>query len=54
MPVGSSPVAAQVAPDGRFAYVANRDAGVLTVVDTATEDACVTQDDLANSYSLQT
>nr|WP_090338740.1 hypothetical protein [Mycolicibacterium malmesburyense]CRL66719.1 hypothetical protein CPGR_00090 [Mycolicibacterium malmesburyense] len=24
------------------------------VVDTATEDACVTQDDLANSYSLQT
>ena len=39
VPVGSSPVAVAVAPDGRFAYVANRDAGVLTVVDTATDRA---------------
>ncbi|MFC5066306.1 protein kinase domain-containing protein [Actinomycetospora atypica] len=39
VPVGASPVAVQVAPDGRFAYVADRDAGVLTVVDTATDTA---------------
>ncbi|GAA4839736.1 hypothetical protein GCM10023201_31950 [Actinomycetospora corticicola] len=35
VPVGSSPVAMQVAPDGRFAYVANRDAGTVTVFDVA-------------------
>ncbi|MGE2720763.1 hypothetical protein [Mycolicibacterium celeriflavum] len=39
-------------PDG-WTYQARTLAEPL-VVDTATEDACVTQDDLANSYSLQT
>ncbi|GLZ52639.1 serine/threonine-protein kinase [Actinomycetospora sp. NBRC 106378] len=39
VPVGSSPVAMQVAPDGRFAYVANRDAATLTVVDVAAGSA---------------
>lgn len=39
-------------PDG-WTYQA-RTPDTPLVVDTATEDACVTQDDLANSYSLQT
>lgn len=39
-------------PDG-WSYQARTPTSPL-VVDTATEDACVTQDDLANSYSLQT
>lgn len=39
-------------PDG-WSYEARTPTAPL-VVDTATEDACVTQDDLANSYSLQT
>ena len=34
IPVGSEPVAMQVAPDGRFAYIANHDAGTITVFDT--------------------
>ena len=35
VPVGATPGYIQVAPDGRFAYIANRDAGVVTVFDTA-------------------
>jgi serine/threonine-protein kinase len=34
VPVGSTPGYVQVAPNGRFAYIANRDAGVVTVFDT--------------------
>ncbi|WP_138731567.1 serine/threonine-protein kinase [Modestobacter excelsi] len=35
VPVGATPGYIQVAPNGRFAYIANRDAGVVTVFDTA-------------------
>ncbi|MDL5158362.1 serine/threonine-protein kinase [Actinomycetospora termitidis] len=35
VPVGAAPVDVQVAPDGRTAYVANRDAATITVLDTA-------------------
>ncbi|GAA4545413.1 protein kinase domain-containing protein [Pseudonocardia xishanensis] len=34
IPVGSTPGFLEVAPNGRFAYIANRDAGVVTVLDT--------------------
>ena len=34
VPVGATPGYIQVAPNGRFAYIANRDAGVVTVLDT--------------------
>lgn len=34
VPVGTAPVAVAVAPDGRFAYVADRDASAVTVFDT--------------------
>jgi serine/threonine-protein kinase len=34
VPVGDTPGYVQVAPNGRFAYIANRDAGVVTVFDT--------------------
>jgi YVTN family beta-propeller protein len=35
IPVGDTPGFVEVTPDGRFAYIANRDAGVVTVIDTA-------------------
>ncbi|WP_176921436.1 protein kinase domain-containing protein [Pseudonocardia oroxyli] len=34
IPVGPTPGYLEVAPNGRFAYIANRDAGVVTVLDT--------------------
>ena len=34
IPAGSTPGFLEVAPNGRFAYIANRDAGVVTVLDT--------------------
>ena len=37
IPVGSTPGYVAIAPNGTFAYVANRAAGVVTVVDTATD-----------------
>ncbi|PWJ54220.1 40-residue YVTN family beta-propeller repeat-containing protein [Quadrisphaera granulorum] len=33
--VGATPGFVEMTPDGRFAYIANRDAGIVTVVDTA-------------------
>jgi YVTN family beta-propeller protein len=44
VPVGATPGYIQVAPNGRFAYIANRDAGVVTVFDTtlATVTATIT------------
>ncbi|MHA6779729.1 protein kinase domain-containing protein [Pseudonocardia saturnea] len=35
IPVGPTPGYMEIAPNGRFAYIANRDAGVVTVLDTA-------------------
>ena len=37
IPVGHSPSYVQVAPNGKFAYIANPGAGVITVLNTATD-----------------
>jgi YVTN family beta-propeller protein len=40
--VGQSPGYIQVAPNGRYAYIANRDAGVVTVLDTTLDQVTAT------------
>jgi YVTN family beta-propeller protein len=42
IPVGASPGYMAVAPNGRFAYIANRTAGVVTVFDTTLNTATAT------------
>ena len=42
IPVGSTPGYVAIAPNGTFAYVANRAAGVVTVVDTAIDKVVAT------------
>jgi len=42
VPVGQTPGFVAIAPDGKFAYIANRDAGVITVVDTAIDKVVAT------------
>jgi YVTN family beta-propeller protein len=42
VPVGRTPGFVAIAPDGKFAYVANRAAGVVTVVDTAVDKVVAT------------
>ena len=42
IPVGETPGFVAVAPNGRQLYVANRDAGVVTVVDTAVDEVSAT------------
>ncbi len=37
IPVGKTPAYVQVAPNGKFAYIANQNAGVITVLNTATD-----------------
>ncbi len=37
IPVGKTPAYVQVAPNGKFAYIANQNAGVITVFSTATD-----------------
>ena len=37
IPVGNTPCYVQVAPNGKFAYVTNQNAGVVTVLNTATD-----------------
>jgi YVTN family beta-propeller protein len=37
IPVGKTPCYIQVAPNGKFAYIANQNADVITVLDTATD-----------------
>jgi serine/threonine-protein kinase len=40
--VGATPGYIQVAPNGRYAYIANRDAGVVTVLDTTLDKVTAT------------
>ncbi len=42
VPVGRTPGFVAIAPNGKFAYVANRAAGVVTVVDTAVDKVVAT------------
>jgi YVTN family beta-propeller protein len=42
IPVGKTPGFVAIAPNGKFAYVANRAAGVVTVVDTAIDKVVAT------------
>jgi YVTN family beta-propeller protein len=42
IPVGKTPGFVLIAPNGKFAYVANRAAGVVTVVDTAIDQVVAT------------
>ena len=42
VPVGQTPGFVAIAPNGKFAYVANRGAAVVTVVDTAINQAVAT------------
>jgi YVTN family beta-propeller protein len=42
IPVGPTPGYLEVAPNGRFAYIANRDAGIVTVLDTAINQVTAT------------
>ncbi|MDT7579164.1 MAG: molecular chaperone DnaK, partial [Pseudonocardiales bacterium] len=42
IPVGKTPGFVAIAPNGKFAYVANRAAGTLTVVDTAVDKVVAT------------
>lgn len=42
IPVGATPGFVQVAPNGRFAYICNREAGVVTVLDTTINQVTAT------------
>jgi YVTN family beta-propeller protein len=42
IPVGKTPGYVAIAPNGKFAYIANRAAGVVTVVDTAVDKVVAT------------
>ena len=42
IPVGATPGFVAVSPNGRLAYIANRDAGVITVVDTSINQVIAT------------
>ena len=42
IPVGKTPGFVAIAPNGKFAYIANRAAGVVTVVDTAIDKVVAT------------
>jgi serine/threonine-protein kinase len=42
IPVGPTPGYLHMAPNGRFAYIANRDAGVITVLDTTIDKVTAT------------
>jgi YVTN family beta-propeller protein len=42
VPVGDTPGYVQVAPNGRYAYITNRDAGVVTVLDTTLDSVTAT------------